>query len=60
MMEDPNEVIDNWDPILLEGYPFIREGMTRKEYEEEKEYWGKHLKDYKNGTYTPLWKQKGN
>ena len=51
------ETIDDWDPFLLE-YPFIRKGMTVSEYEEEKNYWGAHLKEVKEGTYIPLWKQK--
>lgn len=55
---DPNEIIDNWNPILLNGYPFIREGMTAREYLEERDYWGLHMKEYHNGTYKPLWQQR--
>lgn len=58
MENGDNEVIDNWDPILLE-YPFVRQGMTAKEYEEEKRYLAKHyFTDYRNGTYKPLWQQR--
>lgn len=51
------ETIDKWNPIMLE-YPFVRKGMTVDEYEAEKEYYGKHLKEVRDGTYLPLWKQK--
>ena len=56
-MTDDKNVIDNWDYRLLE-YPFVYEGMTVEEYHGEKEYWGKHLKEVRQGTYLPLWKQK--
>ena len=55
-MDKSKETIDGWDALLLE-YPFVHEGMTVKEYEKEKEYWGSHLKEVKEGTYQPLWKQ---
>ena len=60
MMEDPNEIIDNWNPIMLE-YPFVRRwsGMTAREYYEEKAYYlSMTLDDIKNGNYKPLWKQR--
>ena len=56
-MARQQSTIDDWDARLLE-YPFVYKGMTVEEYEKEKEYWGKHLEDVKNGTYSPLWKQK--
>lgn len=56
-MKNKQNTIDGWDARLLE-YPFVYEGMTVEEYETEKEYWGSHLDDVKNGTYSPLWKQK--
>jgi len=50
-------VIDNWDPILLE-YPFVREGMTHREYIEEKAYYlACPIERLKKRLYTPLWKQ---
>ena len=58
MMEDQNEVIDNWNPILLE-YPFVRKGMTAQEYDEEKAYYySVPLEDHKTNQYVPLWKQR--
>ena len=51
------DVIDNWDPIMLE-YPFVRKGMTLREYLEEKEYYYQHKSEIKTGEYKPLWKQK--
>ena len=59
-MEDPNEIIDNWDPIMLE-YPFVRigKGMTAREYYEEKEYYlSVGLDAIKSRRYKPLWKQR--
>lgn len=58
MVKDKN-TIDKWDFRLLE-YPFVYEGMTVEEYNKEKEYWGSHLKEVKDGTYVPLWKQNNN
>ena len=58
MTEDPNEIIDNWDLRLLE-YPFVRKGMTAKEYDEEKAYMlSRPLEEIKQGLYKPLWKQR--
>ena len=58
MMEDPNEIIDDWDPIMLE-YPFVRKGMTAKEYVEEKEYYfSRPIEEIKKRKYKPLWKQR--
>ncbi len=51
------ETIDDWDPIMKQ-YPFVRKGMTVEEYNKEKEYLGHHFKEYKEGKYIPLWKQK--
>lgn len=55
-MEKNKNTIDDWNPILLE-YPFVYEGMLEEEYHKEKEYWGNHLKEAREGTYLPLWKQ---
>lgn len=51
-----DDVIDNWNPIMLE-YPFVRKGMTLREYLEEKEYYNQHRQDVKDGIYKPLWQQ---
>ena len=37
------------DFTLLE-YPFIHEGITHREFEEEQIYFAKHYEDYKKGT----------
>ena len=58
MTEDLNETVDNWPPIMLE-YPFVRRGMTKKEYLEEKKYYcSMTADDLKQGRYKPLWKQR--
>lgn len=58
LMLGENEVIDNWDPILLE-YPFVRRGMTAKEYGEENQYYfSQSIEVIKSRKYCPLWKQK--
>ncbi len=58
MMEDPNEIIDDW-PLYMREYPFVRKGMTAREYYEEKEYYlSGTIDDLKNGRYKPLWKQR--
>lgn len=54
---DLDDVIDNWDPVMLE-YPFVRKGMTLREYFEEKEYYYQHREEVKTGKYEPLWKQR--
>lgn len=56
-MDKEKETIDDWPPILKNGYPFIYEGMTPAEYDEEKRYWIEHYQEYIDGTYVPLWKQ---
>lgn len=56
-MEKQIDTIDNYNPRALE-YPFVRKGMSVEEYEKERDYWGTHLKEVKEGTYVPLWKQK--
>jgi len=50
-----NDVITNF--ALLE-YPFMHDGITHEEYEEERDYFIHHYEDYKKGSYVPLWKQK--
>lgn len=47
-----------FDPILLNQYPFVHEGMTVRDYLEEKQYYLNHCKEVRNLTYKPLWKQK--
>lgn len=57
-MEESNKTIDDWDPILLE-YPFVRKGMTEKEYDVEKAYYfSRPIEEIKNQEYRPLWKQR--
>lgn len=53
---DTNEPIKN---VLALEYPFVFEGMTHAEFDEEYDYFIHHHKEYINGTYKPLWKQKG-
>ena len=55
-MTNNENTIDDGAYRLLE-YPFVYEGMTVEEYHKEKEYWGSHLKEVRDGTYLPLWKQ---
>lgn len=58
MVIQPNDSIDSWGLNFLE-YPFVREGMTVAEYEEEKKYYLEQgLENIKNGKYKPLWKQR--
>ena len=60
MMEDPNELVDNLD-LRLREYPFVRPGMTLREYDEEKKYYlSVGIEALKNQTYVPLWKQREN
>lgn len=58
-MEESKEIktVDDL-PYIMKEFPFIRDGMTIAEYEEERDYWGMHLEEVKNGTYIPLWKQR--
>jgi len=58
MMEELDEIVDNWPPILLE-YPFVRRGMSKSEYFKEKEYYtSMTAMDLKMERYKPLWKQR--
>lgn len=58
MMVGPNDIIDNWPPIMLE-YPFVHKGMTAKEYDEEKKYYfSRPIDEIKQQKYKPLWKQR--
>ena len=38
--------------------PFWRDGMSVEEYEEERNYLMEHWQELRQGTYTPLWKQR--
>jgi len=53
------EVKNNWAPPTLREMPFWRDGMTPEEFDREREYYYDHYDDLKNGTYKPLWRQKG-
>ena len=39
-------------------WPFYRDGMTEKEFNEEYRYMSDHIEDWQKGTYMPLWKQR--
>ena len=41
-------------------YPFTHSEMTMEEFLEEREYFLQHHKEYREGTYQPLWKQREN
>ena len=51
------KTIEDLNPALWE-YPFIYKKMPLEKYDEEKEYFFKHLDDYRSGNYIPLWKQR--
>lgn len=51
---------DNWATHAMMEQPFWRKGMTIEEYEEEREYLNKHIVDFQNFTYQPLWMQRKN
>lgn len=40
-------------------YPFIRHDMTEEEFDAEYEYFVSNYEKVKDGTYEPLWKNKG-
>ena len=48
---------NDWATYSMKEMPFWRNGMTPEEYDKEIEYYYRHLKDVKNGKYSPLWKQ---
>lgn len=47
-----------WATGTLKEAPYWRNGMTPEEYEEERDYFNNHLKEFYDGTYVPMWKQK--
>lgn len=47
----------DWATYGMMEYPFWRNGMTPEEYDKEWKYYCRHIKDWQNGTYIPLWKQ---
>ena len=47
----------DWATYSIMEAPFWKNGMTPEEYENEREYFYKHLEDVKKGTYKPLWQQ---
>lgn len=49
---------NDWASGTLKEVPFWRDDMSVEEYEKERTYMIEHWDDVKNGTYTPLWKQK--
>lgn len=42
----------------MKEYHFYKPGMTLEEWYSERAYLGKHIDEWHNGTYIPLWKQK--
>lgn len=44
--------------MLLREQPYYRAGMSSAEAQKELEYLNKNMKDFYEGKYTPLWKQK--
>lgn len=50
----------DWATETLMEAPFWRNGMTPEEYDEEREYLGKHYDLYLRCEYIPLWKQREN
>lgn len=55
---DEAKTVEDLDSRYVE-YPFVYSGMTIEAYNEEKEYYGKHWAEVRKGTYSPLWKQRG-
>lgn len=41
----------------MKEYPFYYDGMTLKEWKEERQYMADHMDDVKKGKYKPLWMQ---
>ncbi len=55
-MIDMNEPIKEWRAL---EYPFMHEGITHAEFDEEWDYYAKHHKEWlHNEGYVPLWKQR--
>lgn len=50
--------MDDWATATLKEAPYWRDGMTPEEYENERDYFNSHLRDFYHNNYTPLWKQK--
>ena len=50
--------VNELDPILLNQYPFVHEGMSVGEYFEEKKYYGENYEKVLKGEYVPLWQQR--
>lgn len=48
---------NEWASPTLKEAPYWRDGMTVEEYETEREYFNKHIDEWQNGEYLPLWKQ---
>jgi len=49
---------NEWCTEGMKESPFYYTGMSPDEYETERTYWGKHIKEWTQGKYLPLWKQK--
>jgi hypothetical protein len=48
----------DWASYGMMEHPFWKNGMTPEEYDTEWKYYHRHIEDWKNGAYLPLWKQK--
>ncbi len=48
----------DWSNASLREVPYWRDGMSIEEYEKERDYYYRNIKNFWNGTYVPLWKQK--
>ena len=49
---------EDWARGTIKETPFWRDGMSVEEYEEERNYLMEPWQDLRQGTYTPLWKQR--
>ena len=49
---------EDWARGTIKETPFWRDGMSVEEYEEERNYLMEHWQELRQGTYTPLWKQR--
>ncbi len=56
--EEYNAPVTTLNPILLNQYPFVHEGMSVGEYFEEKKYYGENYEKVLKGEYVPLWQQR--
>ena len=53
-----SKMAEDWARGTIKETPFWRDGMSVEEYEEERNYLMEHWQELRQGTYTPLWKQR--